>query len=416
MRQSLRLGRVAGIPVGVHWTVGVILLLIADVLGMSVLPAARESLPAVVYWTVAVLGAVIFAGSLLVHELSHAIVAKRHGVRVRSITLWMLGGVAELDGDPPDPAADLRIALAGPASSLALGVLLAGLAFGIEFVGGPTVVVVALGWLALMNGVLAVFNMLPGAPMDGGRVLRALLWRRHGDRVRAAITATRAGRVLGFALIAAGLAELLGWASLGGLWLILIGWFLIAAAGAEARATIAGAALAGLRVGEIMTPDPVIAPSWAVIQDFIDTVAARSRQAVYPVVEFDGRLAGIVIADMLARLRPAERASLRVGQAALPVPPEYLAGPDDPATTVSGRPPLGGVVAAVVLEHGRVVGLVTTADLDWALRRAAMAGAPAADRPAGYGGPGGGAGTEHETGTRREAGHEAGAGQGPSRR
>ncbi|MHB1431285.1 MAG: site-2 protease family protein, partial [Streptosporangiaceae bacterium] len=158
MRQSLRLGRVAGIPVGVHWTVGVILLLIADMLGMSVLPAAREGLPAVVYWTVAVLGAVVFAGSLLVHELSHAIVAKRHGVRVRSITLWMLGGVAELDDDPPNPTADLRIALAGPASSLALAVLLAGLALGIGAVGGPTVVVVALGWLALMNGVLAVFN------------------------------------------------------------------------------------------------------------------------------------------------------------------------------------------------------------------------------------------------------------------
>jgi Zn-dependent protease len=399
MRQSLRLGRIAGIPVGVHWTVGVILLLIADVLGVSVLPAAREGLPTVVYWTVAVLGAAVFAGSLLVHELSHAIVAKRHGVRVRSITLWMLGGVAELDGDPPDPAADLRIALAGPASSLALGVLLAGLALGIDFVGGPMIVVVALGWLALMNGVLAVFNMLPGAPMDGGRVLRAVLWRRHGDRVRAAITATRAGRVVGFALIAAGLAELLGWASLGGLWLILIGWFLIAAAGAEARATIAGTALAGLRVAEIMTPSPVSAPSWTVVQDFIDTVAARSRQPVYPVVEFDGRLAGIVIAEPLARLRPAERASLRVGQVALPVPPEYLAGPDDPAATVSGRPPLGGVVAAVVLEHGRVVGLVTTAGLDWALRRATMAARPAAAGPARYGAPGGEVESGHGAGT-----------------
>ena len=119
MRQDVRLGQVSGIPVGANWTVAVILVIIAWLLGASVLPSAAPHQPAVLYWTVAVAGAVLFLASLLAHELSHAVVAKRHGVGVRSITLWMLGGVAELEGEPPDARADLRIALAGQASSSA---------------------------------------------------------------------------------------------------------------------------------------------------------------------------------------------------------------------------------------------------------------------------------------------------------
>lgn len=372
MRQSLRLGRIAGIPIGVNWTVGVILLLIAEVLGASVLPAAGAGLPVVAYWSVAAAGAVIFAVSLLVHEFSHAVVARRNGVPVRSITLWMLGGVAELDGDPPNPGADLRIAIAGPASSFALGVVFAGLAIGAAFLGGPVIIIVALQWLALMNGILAVFNLLPGAPMDGGRVLRALLWRHYRDRLRAAVAATKAGQVIGFILIAAGIAELIGLRSLGGLWLMLIGWFLIIAARAEAEATVAGSALSGLRVAEVMSPDPQIAPSWNTVQDFIDRVMAHSRQNVYPVVEFDGRLSGVVISRMLARLQAAQRQGLRVGQVATAVPPEYMAAPDDPATKLAGRPPLGGELVAIVRDHDRVVGVVTMADLEFVMRRARL--------------------------------------------
>ena len=209
MRQSVGLGRVAGIPVGMHWTVAVILVIIAEILGASVLPAALPHQPTVVYWAAAAAAALVFAGSLLAHELAHSLVAQRNGVRVRSITLWMLGGVAELAGEPPNAVADLRIALAGPAASLAQAAVFGGVALAISYSGGSAVAVAAAGWLAVMNGALAVFNMLPGAPLDGGRVLRAVLWRIYQDRMRAAVAAARAGRYLGFAIIAVGLAELL---------------------------------------------------------------------------------------------------------------------------------------------------------------------------------------------------------------
>ncbi|HUJ07027.1 MAG TPA: site-2 protease family protein [Streptosporangiaceae bacterium] len=385
MRQSLRLGTVAGIPLGMNWSVVVIVAIIADILGAGVLPAAVPHQPTALYWAVAVLAALIFAASLLAHEMAHALVAKRHGMKVRSITLWMLGGVAELEGDPPDPGADLRIALAGPATSMAVAILMYGAARAIGAAGGSaaTLAAAAVAWMGLMNGVLAVFNLLPGAPMDGGRVLRAVLWRRYGDRQRAALAATKAGRYLGFGLIALGVAEIMVTGDLlGGLWLMLIGWFLESAARAEAQATLAGVALVGLRVQDVMTPDPDLAPGWSTVQDFAGRVVAHSRQMVYPVVGFDGQLAGIVTTDLLARIRPDQRAVLRVDQVAVPVPPAYLAAPGDPAASLLTRPLLAGVLAAVVLDGGRVTGIVTADDMGWVLRRARLVGQPG-ERPRG---------------------------------
>jgi Zn-dependent protease len=378
MRQSIRLGRVAGIPVGANWTVAVVLALIAYLLGASELPAAVPHQRAVVYWLIAVGAAVVFLASLLAHELSHSVVAKHNGVQVRSITLAWFGGVSELAGDPPNPGADLRIALAGPGASLAAGILLGGLAVAIGAGGGPAAAVAATEWLAVMNGLLAVFNMLPGAPLDGGRVLRAILWRHYRDRVRAAVAATRAGGVLGIVIILAGLAELVAWLNVGGLWLMVIGWFLVSAARAEQVATLSGSALAGLRVADVMTPDPEIALGWNTVQEFADRVAAHSRQGAFPVLGFDGRLAGVVLTEAIARMRPADRAALRVDQVAIGVPAEYLAAPGDPAGSLLTRPPLRGEVSAVVFDDGRLVGMVTAADLGHALRRARLRSGPQA--------------------------------------
>ncbi|HCU91366.1 MAG TPA: hypothetical protein DHU96_00815, partial [Actinobacteria bacterium] len=234
MKQSIRLGRVGGIPVGVHWSVIVIVGLIAAILGGQVLPQMAPGQSTTAYWAVAIPGALLFVLALLAHELAHAFVARRAGVPVRSITLWALGGVSELGGEPPTARADLRIAAAGPATSLLAGGVFWGLAVLLDLAAGPAIGVAALGWLAIMNVLLAAFNLLPGAPLDGGRILRAALWMHHGDRSRAARTAAGAGRIVGGILVGLGLAELWIWSSLGGLWLMLIGFFLITAASAEA--------------------------------------------------------------------------------------------------------------------------------------------------------------------------------------
>ena len=372
MKQSIRLGRIAGIPIGMHWSVLVIAALVTDMLAASVLPSVIRHEPAGLYWTVAAAGSVLFVAALAAHEIAHAIVARHFGVQVRSITLWALGGIAELEGNPPTPRADLQIAIAGPATSLAAGIIFGGTAALARYLHGPAVVTAALAWLALINVVLAVFNLLPGAPLDGGRILRGLLWKRYDDRQRASLAAARAGQVLGVGIGVVGLLELLAWQDLGGLWLMLIGWFLVTMARAEQQSDVVRSALAGLAVRDIMIAHPDIGPAWSDIAEFTGRVVLYSRQTVFPVVSLDGELAGAVFAEDLARVKPADRPTTPLGKVATPVPPAYLTQPDADASSLLGRPPLRGQLLAVVIDDHRVTGLVTIDELRLAMLRARL--------------------------------------------
>jgi Zn-dependent protease len=376
VKQSLRLGRVAGIGVGIHWSVIVIVGLIAVILGGGVLPQLAPGQATAAYWTVAIPGALLFVLALLAHELAHAFVALRAGVPVRSITLWALGGVSELGAEPPTARADLQIAVAGPATSLVAAGVFWGLQVAVSAAGGPAIVAAALHWLAIMNVLLAVFNLLPGAPLDGGRILRGVLWLRHGDRSRAARTATRAGRVIGGLLIGLGAAEMLLWDGTGGLWLMIVGVFLIMAAGAEAAAQTAADALSGLLVRDVMTPEPAIGAGWMTVGDFIDHVALHSPQSVFPVVAADGTLAGVVGLGRLSRLGSATGRLARLQDVAVPVPPSYVVRPDDAAASLVTRPPLDRELVAVVAIDGRIVGLVTIENLRQVIRRAQLRARP----------------------------------------
>ncbi len=372
MKQSIRLGRIGGATVGAHWSVFVIVGLIGWLLGASVLPGMVPGQPAAAYWAVAVAGALLFVAALLAHELAHAVVARRKGIQVKSITLWALGGVAELGSDPPNARADLAVAVAGPLTSLAAGLLFGGLWALLRVTDGPLLLRAALLWLAIMNGLLAGFNLLPGAPLDGGRILRGLLWLRRGDRAWAAAAAARAGRVVGALLIALGLAEFLIWQDAGGLWLALIGMFVISAATAEAANETAVSALAGLAVRDVMIPGPATGGSWLSVAGFIGQVAVHHDQDVFPVTGPGGEVAGVVTVGLLSRVPAAERSRTTLGQIMLPVPPAYLAGPDDPAASLLGRRPLAGELAAVVTDGGHIIGLVTVDSLRRAIKRARL--------------------------------------------
>ncbi len=371
MRQSIRLGRIAGIPIGMHWTVVVIAALITDML-LGVLPTAIPHQSAGLYWAVAVAGSVLFIAALAAHEIAHAIVARRCGVQVRSVTLWAMGGIAELAGEPPTARADLQIAIAGPVTSLAAGLVFGGAAILDRSWHGPAVVTAMLAWLSMMNVALAVFNLLPGAPLDGGRILRGLLWKWYGDRQRASRAAARSGQVLGIGICAIGVLELLAWRGIGGLWLMLIGWFLVTMARAEQQSDAAREALAGLLVRDIMLPHPDIGAAWSDVADFTGRVVLSSHQTVFPIVSLGGDLAGVVFAGALARVPDADRATTRLGQIATPVPSAYLADPGSPASSLLSRPPLRGQLLAVVVEDRRVTGLVTTEELRLALLRAGL--------------------------------------------
>ena len=244
MSEAIPLGRIAGFGVKVHWSVIVILWLFTWSLA-STLPGTVKGYSHLAYWLAGGCGALVLLASLLAHELAHAVVARRMGVSVGDVTLWLFGGVTTLQGEAKTPKAAFRIAFAGPATSLVLSAAFAGLAIALATVRAPAIVVSVAWWLATINLLLGLFNLLPGSPLDGGRLVRAYLWRRHGDSVRAAIGAAHAGRVVAIILITLGLAEFLAGGLVGGVWLAFIGWFIFTAAREEEMQVTTRQALAG---------------------------------------------------------------------------------------------------------------------------------------------------------------------------
>lgn len=354
---GIPLGRYGGVPVSAHWSVLVIVFLLTEILAVTVLPDAAPGHPKLAYLGVALAGAIVFLATLLAHELAHALLARHYGMPVKRITLWMLGGMTELGGDSPSPRADALIALVGPVTSLGLGgvfVLLEWLAGWGGLLGS------ALGWLAAVNILLGAFNLLPGAPLDGGRVLRAVLWRHYRDRIRAVDVTARVGRVLGIALVALGLLEVLA-GYFAGLWLALVGWFIMSGAASE-RYTVLVDQLRGLHVRDVMDTPVTIAPGWLTVADWVDQLAPEQlRHPLFPVIGFSGQLEGVLTAQDLGRVRPEERAAVRIRDVGRRSLATLTVAPDAPLTDVAAPLRLRGV--AVVLDGTQIVGTVTEADL-----------------------------------------------------
>lgn len=361
MTDSVPLGRIAGVRVGAHWSVLAILVLITAGLAAGRFPDSVPGRSWVAYLAAGLVTGLVFLLSLLAHEVSHAIVARRNGVRVQGITLWLFGGVARLEGEPRSPGAELRIAGVGPAVSLALGAVFFGLGASAATVWQGPLLLEALGWLALINLVLAVFNLVPAAPLDGGRLLRAALWWRGGDQQRAAITAAQAGQFFGVGLIVLGLIQVV-LVGLGGLWMALIGWFLVNAARAEQYQAEQQRALAGVRVTDVMSAHPTSAPSELTVDRFIDDYLMRYRFSAFPLVD-DGRLIGLITLNRVRQVpREAQPQTTLLDVACAPeeVP---TARPQEALADLLPRMTGCSDGRAVVLDDGAVVGIVSPTDI-----------------------------------------------------
>lgn len=355
-------GRIAGFPVNANWSVLVILWLFTWSLA-STLPTTAAGYPAKAYWIAGACGATVLLASLLAHELAHAVVARRAGIQVLGVTLWIFGGVTRLGGQAKTPQTAFRIAVAGPATSLLLAALFAGTAAGLRTLGVGHITVGVAWWLAGINTLLGVFNLLPGAPLDGGQVLRAWLWRRHGDPTRAAVGAARAGRTLAFVLIAFGLLEFLAGAMVAGVWLAFIGWFIFTAAHTDEASALTRNALTGLRVSEAMTSNPHTAPAWITVQDFIDRYLLGDRHSAYPVKDHNGSISGLITLTQLRQVEPGNRSTTLVGEIAMPLNSVPIARPDEPVTALLERLASGHGNRALVVDGAYVVGIVTPSDL-----------------------------------------------------
>lgn len=339
---SLRLGRIAGIDVNMHWSVA----LIAMLLGVS--------LAQTVGWGAATVGVVAFLVSILIHEFSHALTARRYGVGTESIQLWALGGVARLDREAPSARAEGWIAAAGPLASLGVAVLAIG---GWYLVGASTddEFVAMLGWLGVINAFLAIFNLLPGAPLDGGRILKAVRWAIHGDRYRAAVEAGRAGVVLGWLLAALGLGLILQAQS--GVWLMITGIFILANARLEITAASVAARLQGVKVRDLTWFGVAAAGTDMDADSMLWQRSRLGAAGAVAVTDDGGRVQGLVLEDQMWDIPADERPWVMLTQLMVPFDRTARAAPDD--DLVSVLPHLNPSRPIVtVWQDDRLVGLV----------------------------------------------------------
>ncbi|MBI5231750.1 MAG: site-2 protease family protein [Coriobacteriales bacterium] len=367
---SLRLGRLFGIPLEVNLSWLIIFGLLSFSLAFGVFPGAVDGLSVAAYLGLAAVTALMFFVSIVLHELAHSLVARAGGVHVDRITLFMLGGVSQMDEEPHTAGREFVMAFAGPAMSFVLGIASFVLAAIAQFAGAPAYVVFPLSYLGSVNILVGIFNLLPGFPLDGGRVLRAILWGITHDLNRATLWAARTGQFIGWSMVALTVAGV----AVGGaeavplIWFGLIGWFIASLAGQAYRQQIVKQQLSHVRVGSVMTPHPQTAPGDITLEQLAHDYFLGGRHSRYPVM-FDGHVIGLItLPDVKAVPRErwpfvrvaevTERDLQRMtvdSSASLDVTVDRL-GSDRPG-------------ALLVVEAGRLIGIVTRADVIAASRR-----------------------------------------------
>ena len=369
--RSFRIARIAGIPVGVSpWWLAIVALITWS-LGASYFPEEVHGISPGASYALGLASALLLFASILAHEFGHAIVARRHGIAVEEIDLWLLGGVSRMHGEAHDPGDELRYALAGPAVTLVIAAC-----FGVAALllpsSTPAVVRALVEYQALVNGMIFVFNLLPAFPLDGGRVLRSLLWRRSGDIERSTATAASVGRGFGYVMIFLGMLEFLGGAP-AGLWLILIGFFVTMAAGQQAAGAQVQAALSGVHASDLMSSPVVSIPERTSVAQAVSDYFLPYRYTSFPVVDGQGRMRGLVSVKQIELLTPQQRAASRVAEIA-DRDPDLLVDESEDVVRLLERPAFARVGRAVVVDgSGGPVGLVSITDVQRTLRASRLA-------------------------------------------
>lgn len=355
---GFRIARVFGIPIYLHssWFLvfGLITLSLASGFAES-----NQDWTTGQQWAVGVLASLLFFGSVLFHELSHSVVALHYRIPVKSITLFVFGGVAQITRDPVRALHEFLIAAAGPLSSC----VLAGGFYLLQISSPMGSVRYEVGeWLSLVNFSLAMFNLVPGFPLDGGRILRAILWGATGDHLRATRIASRTGEAIGFLLVAVGVGAALfgrraGVGMFEGLWTAFIGWFLLNMARQSYAQAQTQGALAGLTVADVMMPDaPMVARDLS-LEEYSHEVT-RSKSRTHLVVS-DGQLAGLITLDALKAVPESEWSRTSVQAVMLPRDRVYWTTPTETALALMDRMREGNLQQVAVVDGERVVGLVT---------------------------------------------------------
>ena len=361
---SIRLGSIRGVPIGASWSLLVVGLVLGASLAENRYPYTHGGYAAMSYWIAAAITVVAFFGSILAHEMGHALVARARGLQVDDITLWFLGGVTRMHGEVDGPGTDAGVAAVGPVTSGVLGGLFLVLARAGESAGLEPLVVAVLEWLAIINIGLAAFNALPAAPLDGGSVLAATIWWRTGDRDRGRAIAVTCGQVLGGGLVAYGLWGLLVDRSESAIWLLFVGWFILQAARSERPRAETPAALGPVTMDLLAPRDPPVVDDTATIDDLIGQLGAIGQHTSFAVRDGEGVLSSVVLVGDLRTVAAKERHHTTVRAVALPIIHQATAWTSDLWSDVRPRLEAASARAVAVYEPDmRLAYIVTATDV-----------------------------------------------------
>lgn len=355
--RGVRLGSIFGFEISIDWSWLLIFFLVVYTLAIGYFPM-HGKFTAGMNWILGVAAAILLFASVLIHEISHSLVARRYGIDIKGITLFIFGGVSKTAEEPKSAGAEFWMAIVGPATSFALGIFFGALQVAGVNLGWPVAAIALVGYLALINVALGVFNLVPGFPLDGGRVLRSILWGATGDVAKATRWASYTGQGFGYLMMAAGFVEIVMLGALvSGLWLVFIGWFLAGAARSSYEQLVVRQALAGVPVERVMTTDvPPIDANMSVRQ-FVDEQLLRHDYACYPVVRGEEVL-GVVGAEEVRKVHSNMWDFTPVGDIVHQINGEYEITPGDDVWNAMGRLASDDVCRLLVIEDGHLRGTV----------------------------------------------------------
>jgi len=358
---GIRIGKVAGIPIYLDYSWFVIFFLLAWTIGLVSMPAVYPGLSQLEYLFIGALSALLLFVSILVHELAHSVVAKRSGLKIGRITLYLLGGVSQLENEPNNPSLELRMAAAGPLTSLAISVLVGVSWLFSSWMNLTPLVQAPLLYVALVNALVAGFNLIPAFPMDGGRVLRSLLWRRNGDFVHSTVVASNTGRVFAYILVFFGLFTMIFVDFVSGVWFLLIGWFISSSAASSLRQTIIQEDLRGVKVADLMTRNvESVTPEMdlgSLSEEFM-----RTKHTGFPVVSC-GELVGCVTLGDLRKVKKESWSATKTGEIMTPREKLVTALGGDSAMDIITPMNQMNIGRVFVMDGGKMTGIVTRSDI-----------------------------------------------------
>ncbi len=361
MRNSFQIGRIFGISIRIDYTWFIIFALVSLSLGGRHFPSVYANWSPATYWLMGVITATIFFCSVLAHELAHSLVSRARGVPVDSITLFILGGVARISDEPKSPGSEFWMALAGPATSVVIGIMFGAFYFATGRARTPVAALAA--WMSYINMFVAALNLIPGFPLDGGRIFRSIVWKITGNLRKATRIASGLGRAIAYLFILCGfLVALIGGNWFGGIWIAFIGWFLQNAASSSYRQLELREMLRGVKVREIMTGDCQRLPKGLALKELVDNYILPTTRRCFPVVD-EERVLGIITLHNVKEIPREQWEFVKVEDAMTPLEEMKTVSPDDDLFTVMRQMTEEGVNQMPVVENDQLVGMIARDNL-----------------------------------------------------